>query len=120
MEELSILPVPCGTRILVKMWKESETIGTSGIVRPQSRVADEQNATIKAKVLALGPDAYADANRLPISKPYCAIGDWVILASFAGNRFSVTGDDSDYRIVQDTAVIAVCPDPEKVERFSHA
>ena len=124
MEEFKIpdgMVVPTGTRILVRMFKASEQVTASGLYMSQSRVADENNAMIKAQVLALGADAYRDnGGRLPISGPYCSVGDWVLLASFAGNRFTVAGDDTDYRIIQDTAVIAVLPDPNKIERFSHA
>lgn len=124
MEEFTIpdgMPVPTGTRILVRMWKAKAAVTGSGLYMPETRVADENNAMIKAQVLAMGADAYRDnGGRLPISGPYCAVGDWVLLASFAGNRFTYAGDDTDYRIIQDTAVIAVVPDPEKIERFCHA
>lgn len=120
--DLSVLPVPKGTRILVKMYPETEKVSESSMIyRPQSRQSDEQDATIKAQVLALGDDAYeGHTQSRPILRPYCKVGDWIMLGSFSGNRFSVAGDESEYRIVQDTAVIAVLPQPEKIERFSRA
>jgi len=114
------LPIPQGTRLLVRMYKESEQIEGTGLYRPQTRQSDEQEAAIKAQVISMGADAYQETLVSPTSKPYCKVGDWVLIGSFVGNKISVQGESEDYRIIQDKAVIATLPDPKIIARFSHA
>ena len=114
------LPIPVGTRILVRMWKQPEKMKGGSLYIPETRISDENDASIKAQVLALGADAYTESAMRGYSQPFCKVGDWVLLSSYAGNRFEVNGDDNHYRIVQDTAVIARITDPDVVGRFSHA
>ena len=112
-EEENALAVlqPTGYRLLVALAKTSEKVGS--LYLPDSRRTDEDAASILAKVVAVGEDAYADAKRFP-NGPYCEAGDIVMMASYSGRRIKI--EDREYRLINDDTVIAVVAQPEKVSR----
>ena len=112
-EEENALAVlqPTGYRILVALAKTTEKVGSLYI--PDSRRSDEDAASILAKVIAVGDDAYADHKRFP-NGPYCEKNDIVMMASYTGRRFKI--EDREYRLINDDTVIAVVNQPEKVSR----
>lgn len=101
---------PTGYRLLAALARTNEKVGSLYI--PDSRRADEDVASILAKVVAIGPDAYQDKARF--QEPYCKAGDIVMMASYSGRRFKV--GDREYRLINDDSVIAVVADPESVAR----
>jgi hypothetical protein len=44
--------------------------------------------------------------------PWCATGDWVIFARYAGSRFRIEGGE--VRILNDDEILAVISDPEDI------
>lgn len=102
---------PSGYRLLVALPKVSEKIGSVFI--PQTRASDEQTASVVVKVLALGPDAYADKDRFPHGA-YCSEGDHVLIPPYAGHRMKV--GDREVRIINDDSVLGIVLDVQKVSR----
>jgi len=64
-------------------------------------------------VIALGPDAYKDAERFP-SGPSCQKGDFVIVRPNSGTRIKIHGKE--FRIIKDDMVEAVVQDPRGITR----
>lgn len=102
---------PTGYRMLVALAKVQEKIGN--IHLPDQRKSDEEVASILGRVLALGPDCYADKERFPCGA-YCSAGDVVMMASYSGRRFKIGGRE--YRLINDDSVIALVSKPEEVAR----
>lgn len=102
---------PTGFRVLVALAKTDEKVGSLYI--PDSRRSDEEVASILAKVIEVGPDAYQDPTRFPNGR-FCKVGDVVMMASYTGRRFKI--EDREYRLINDDSVIAVVHQPEKVSR----
>ncbi len=117
------LPIPTGTRLLIRMYQESDKLRTSTgveLYRPQERTSVEQDAAMMAEVLDLGDEAYQATLARPAMTPYCSKGDWVLVPSFCGSRIMLIGDKAHYRIIQDTAVLARVPNPDMLDRYSAA
>ena len=110
---MSNLPVPVGYKILVKMRKAIDEKTKGGIYIPDQIKQDENTASLIAKVLAIGSDAYKDMSKFSTG-PWCLVGDYVMLRSYSGTRFKVDGEE--YRIINDTTPEAVVSDPDSVER----
>ena len=107
------LPEPTGYRILVAPMKvEEKTKG--GIHLPDERRDKETDASIVFCVITTGPDAYKDQKKFP-KGAWCKDGDWIILSSYAGTRFLIQG--MEFRIINDTSVLAVVEDPRRVSRI---
>lgn len=97
------LPKPSGYKLLVMMAKIPEK-SKGGIITPEVARAKEDTAAIVAKVLAMGPDAYLDANKFP-QGPWCSIGDLVVFRSYSGTRWDI--GDREFRFVNDDSVEGV-------------
>jgi co-chaperonin GroES (HSP10) len=102
---------PTGYRLLVAVAKVQEKQGL--IYLPDQRKSDEETASILGRVLAIGPDAYADKDRFPCGA-YCSVDDVIMMASYTGRRFKI--NDREYRLINDDNVIAIVNAPEMVER----
>lgn len=81
---------------------EEKTRG--GILLPEEIKKREQQAVVKAKVLAIGPDCFAD-----YSEPGCKVGDYILYQKYVGMK---TPDDNggfreDLLLINDTDVVAV-------------
>lgn len=109
------LPIPQGWMVLIKPYSTPKKIGSLHV--PESRVADEDLATPIGQVVALGPDCYRRADMFP-SGPRCKVGDYVMFASYVGNKFRVGGGDetAQYRLIADDDVKALVPDPSIIRR----
>ncbi len=115
--DISDLPQPKGFYILVKMRKVSEKIGNTGLYMPESRRIDEDMACPLAEVVLMGPECYQDDKVFP-SGARCKVGDTVLMAPYAGQRF-LFGSDTDpeeYRVITDAVVACTVPKPELVRR----
>jgi co-chaperonin GroES (HSP10) len=68
-------------------------------------------------VLNMGLDAYQgtdNAGKPRFSKPWCAVGDWVMFAKWAGSRIQIK--QTKFRLLNDDEVFAVVSDPSMVLR----
>ena len=106
------LPIPVGYKILVKMRKAIDEKTKGGIYIPDQIKQDENTASLIAKVLAIGPDAYKDMSKFS-SGPWCSVGDYIMVRSYSGTRFKIDGDE--YRFINDDTPEAVVSDPDSVE-----
>ena len=73
----------------------------------------EQVATVCGYVLAVGPDAYKDANRY--ERPWCKEGDWIIFGRYAGSRFRIEGGE--VRLLNDDEVLATITNPDDILHY---
>lgn len=106
------LPKPVGYHILIATLDVSEKT-EGGVYMPDSLKSAEQTASIIGLVVAVGPEAYADANKFP-SGPHCKEGDFVIFRSYSGTRFKIGGKE--FRLINDDTVEAVVDDPRGFTR----
>jgi chaperonin GroES len=111
-EQISVLPVPVGYRILIRIPKKMDKTA-GGIVLPEDTRKTEETASIVGEVISLGAEAYADVSKFPI-KPWCKVGDYVMFRAYSGTRFVVKGEE--YRLLNDDSIEAVTQHPGEVLR----
>ena len=104
------IPDPKGYKILIAL-PEPEESTEGGIIKAAQTLYAEEVGSIVGFVLKMGPDAYADAQRFP-SGAYCKEGDWVLMRSYSGTRFSVHGKE--FRLINDDSIEAVVEDPRGI------
>jgi len=85
----------------------------SGLVKAGTTMHYEEVLSPVLFVIALGPDAYKDAERFP-SGPSCQKGDFVIVRPNSGTRIKIHGKE--FRIIKDDMVEAVVQDPRGITR----
>ncbi len=89
---------PSGPRVLIKP-KEVMEVSKGGIIlNTESNKEREQMANTTGVVVAMGDQCYED-----MSSPWCAVGDKVIFAKYAGLLYKGK-DGNDYRLVNDTDI----------------
>lgn len=115
------VPIPCpihpvGFKMLVKMYKTPKKIGS--IELPQSRVKDEDAASMFCEVMEMGPNCFDPAKERFAQGPWCQIGDIVVMQSYSGRRFDV-GDD-EYRLINDDAIDGVVESKESLQNIRRA
>ena len=92
---------PRGHRILILPDQIEEFSKGGIIVATASQLDREQLGQTDGIVVALGNTAYED-----LSEPWCAVGDKVLIAKYAGMMRQ--GLDSKwYRIISDTDIVAI-------------
>ena len=106
------LPEPTGYRMLVTPKQVSEKT-EGGILLPEERRDKESEASMIMCVMKMGEDCYMDKKKFP-NGPWCKVGDWVIVPSYAGTRVLING--MHFRIINDDTVQAVVEDPRGVGR----
>lgn len=111
--EDSELPRPTGYKLLVFMPILEEKT-KSGIVVAPTSMDKERIASVIGYVIDIGPDAYRDPNRFP-SGAFCKAGDFIIMRSYTGTRFTVRGRE--FRLINDDSVEAVVENPDKISRI---
>lgn len=105
------LPEPVGYKMLLIL-PEADKEYESGIIKAdQTRQADEV-ASVVAFVAKMGPDCYKDEKRF--SKPWCNVGDFVVIRPYSGVRIVVHGKEM--RLVNDDSIEAVVEDPRGIKR----
>ena len=106
-------PIPTGYHVLVILPKvEDKTKG--GVLLPTDVKNREDIASIVAKVIAIGPDAYPENEFRFRNGPWCKEGDFVIFRSYSGTRFKVQGKE--FRLINDDTVEGVVDDPRGYTR----
>ena len=104
------MPAPTGWRILVLPYR-GKGKSDGGIIIPEAIRDDTQIQTVVGYVFKVGPLAYKDKEKFP-SGPWCAAGDWVIFARYAGSRFRIEGGE--VRILNDDEILASIEDPNDI------
>lgn len=103
---------PTGYRVLVRVPRLDAKM-SSGLYRPDSSRSLEETASILGEVLALGENAYQDAEKFPAG-PWCQPGDTIMMRAYSGTRLKI--NDQEYRLINDDTVEAIVFDPSRVER----
>jgi len=107
---LEKVPQATGWRIVILPYRGSEKT-KGGIVLTGKAVEEQQLTTNVGLILNMGPDAYGDKDKFP-NGPWCAKGDWIVFAKYAGSRVKIEGGE--IRILNDDEVLAKLKDPEDV------
>ena len=101
--------IPIGEKLVVKPFK-SERVTQGGIVIPEPEASKRDLAGVKAKIISVGPLAFADERRYEkefglsdVPKPNP--GDTILMAKYAG--YEVEEGDEKYRVIADSDVTAV-------------
>jgi len=113
MEEVASkqLPEPSGYRILC-MVPKAEKKFTSGLIKSDITLANEEILATVLFVMRVGPDAYTDKTRFP-NGPWCKEGDFILVRPHAGTRLVIHGKE--FRIINDDEVIATILEPDDVK-----
>lgn len=99
MNNAGILPVD--TKVLIKPHKvEEKTQG--GIIMAATTVEKEQLSEVKATVIAIGGNAFADWGDGVLPK----VGDHIMFAKYAGLVCEGL-DGEEYRAIQDDDIVAI-------------
>ena len=110
---LDRMPSPTGWRLLILPYRgKGKTEG--GILLPDQVVEEGKISTQVGYVLKAGALAYKDSEKFPAG-PWCAEGDWVMFARYAGSRFKLDGGE--VRILNDDDVLAKILDPEDILHY---
>ena len=110
---LERMPGPTGWRLLILPYRgKGQTEG--GIYLPNQVVEENAVSTQVGYVLKVGELAYQDTDKFPHG-PWCAKGDWVMFARYAGSRFRIDGGE--VRILNDDEILATIQSPEDVLHF---
>ena len=107
---LERVPKATGWRIVVLPYRGIEKT-KGGIVLTDKAVEEQQLTTNVGLILSMGDDAYGDKNKFP-NGPWCAKGDWIVFARYAGSRVKIEGGE--IRILNDDEVLAKLNDPKDV------
>jgi len=106
------LPKPAGWKILCAI-PEKEKEYSSGIVKSDETIKNEELLTTVLFVVAMGPDCYTDKVRYP-SGPWCAVGDFILVRPNAGSRMVIHGRE--FRMINEDSVEGVVEDPRGIYR----
>ena len=110
---LERMPGPTGWRLLILPYRgKGKTEG--GIYLPNNVVEENAVSTQVGYVLKVGELAYQDSEKFPNGR-WCAKGDWVMFARYAGSRFRIDGGE--VRILNDDEILATIQSPEDVLHF---
>ena len=106
-------PEPTGYHILIVMPRVDEKT-KGGVLLPSDARNREDVASIIGKVVKIGPDCYPNTDQRFNTGAWCKEGDWVMLSKYSGHRFECS--ETEMRIVNDDAILAVVSDPTKIAR----
>lgn len=109
----SRIPVPQGYKILIGL-PEVDELTEGGILKAQETQHHEEVGSVCGFVIALGPDAYQDSDKFP-NGPYCKEGDWILMRSYSGTRFTIDGKE--LRLINDDSVEATVDDPRGIKKL---
>lgn len=107
------LPKPKGWKLLCAVPPAEDTFDDSVLVKAAISQRIEEQTTTVLFVVAVGPDAYKDTNKFP-SGPWCAEGDFVLVRTYSGTRFTIHGRE--FRMINDDQVEGVVEDPRGYAR----
>ena len=107
------MPRPTGYKILIALPEPDEKTD-GGIIKASQTLHTEEVGSIVGFVLDMGPDVYSDSARFPTGS-FCKKGDWIVMRSYTGTRFSVHGKE--FRLINDDSVEAVVEDPRGIVKI---
>lgn len=102
------LPKPCGWQLLLALPVAREK-SQGGVFLPDSSKETEKIASVTAKVVAMGSDAYQDPEKFP-GGAWCKVGDFVVIPRYAGTRMKIKGVEM--RLLNDSDILATTDSPE--------
>lgn len=108
---------PVGYQLLVRPYQARTKIGS--IILPDQTKDMDRVACTAGQVLAMGAEAYKDPQKF-VEGPWCKVGDWVVLSRLAGARFTLQepdGEQAEYRLLNDDAIVGITEEPEKIDRI---
>ena len=108
------LPEPTGFKLLCVTPNVESTFEGSSIVKSDTYMRQEEQATTVLFVVKVGPDAYKDTDKFP-SGPWCKAGDFVLVRTYSGTRFKMYGKE--LRLLNDDQIEAVVEDPRGITRI---
>jgi co-chaperonin GroES (HSP10) len=105
---------PLGSRILVQVRSAKKTITLANgqeLELPAETRETEQDNTNIAKVLAVGPLAFRNREKMTLwpEGAWCSVGDFVRVPLFGGDRFTMKNKDGEkilFIVLDDLNVIA--------------
>ena len=106
------LPEPSGYKLLIALPEVDEKT-EGGIIKAQATRQLEEVGSIVGFVMKLGPDAYQDKEKFP-NGPYCKEGDFILMRSYSGTRFSI--HEREFRLINDDSVEAIVDDPRGIRK----
>ena len=106
------IPKPTGYKLLISL-PEPDKATDGGIIKAAETLQIEEVGSICGRVVEMGPDAYKDPKRF--NKPYCKVGDWIVMRSYSGTRFIFRGREM--RLVNDDSVEAVVKDHRGISKI---
>ena len=109
-KEKTKLPKPTGWRMLVLQFRMDEKT-KGGILLGGETIDRQQVASQCGSVLAMGDACYRDKERYPHG-PWCAVGDWVVFARYAGSRIEIEGGE--VRLLNEDEILATVQDPTEI------
>ena len=109
-KEKAKLPEPTGWRLIVLPFKMDERT-KGGIIMNESTLEKQQVASQCGNVIAMGDACYVDKERYP-NGPWCAVGDWVVFARYAGSRIEIDGGE--VRLLNEDEILATIKNPEDI------
>ena len=109
----SQLPEPSGYKLLIALPEVDEKT-EGGIIKAQQTRQLEEVGSIVGFVMKLGPDAYQDKEKFP-NGPYCKEGDFILMRSYSGTRFSI--HDREFRLINDDSVEAIIDDTRGIRKI---
>ena len=109
-KETTKLPKPTGWRILVLPFRMKEKTD-AGLLIGSETIDRQQVASQCGNVIAMGDSCYKDEERYP-NGPWCAVGDWVVFARYAGSRIEIEGGE--VRLLNEDEILATVQDPTDI------
>lgn len=106
------LPEPVGYKMLLIL-PEPEKTHSSGILKADTTLHNDEIASVVAFVAKQGPDCYKDKTKFPTG-PWCKEGDFVIVRPYSGTRVVVHGKEM--RFINDDGIEGVVDDPRGIKR----
>lgn len=88
-------------RIIIQVEEIQESVTASGIVMVKEVTDKENLASMFARVLAIGSEAWADK-----SMDACDVGDKILIGRYVGTRIQKT-DDVDVRVISDLDILGI-------------
>lgn len=101
-------PKPVGWQLLLAL-PEIKQKSSGGVFLPDAAKETEKIASVTAKVVDMGADAYQDTSKFP-GGPWCKIGDYVVIPRYAGTRIKIKGVEM--RLLNDADILATTDFPE--------
>lgn len=95
----------CGYNLVVEL-HPTEKVSAGGIILAKERVTREQEASMRATVLDVGPDAFKDYSK----KPWCKVGDTIIVQKYSGVKTDMLNPEDLVRIIRDVDVLGLVED----------